>query len=164
MAERELMAVRTEVVQETMVARLVQLVRADPGTGPHNLGSFADWDLDLATAGYKLRRVERRLFEPARRPLPELVQRLAERADGRAADDDTMARVARDLALREPLGRPEPGDENAVTWRVPGPGGHVRHYVATELVENRGPELKRAVVYGFLVRCCEEAVVGQTGE
>jgi hypothetical protein len=164
MAERNLMAVRTELVQETMVARLVELVRAEPGAGPQSLRSFADWDPELATAGYKLRRVERRLFEPARRPVPELVRRLTESAGGRAADHDAVARVAHDLASREPLGRPEPDDENAATWRVPGPGGHVRHYVATELIGNRGRELKRAVVYGFLVGCCEEALERQTGD
>lgn len=155
---RDLMTVRTEVVREAMVARLVELVRVEPGPSPVGLAEPSGWDRDLAIAGYNLRRVEWRLFAPARRSLPELAQRLAEQRGGQAADQDAIALVAGDLASQEPLARPDPEDEGAVTWRVPGPGGHVRHYVALELVGSRPPELKRAVVYGFLVRCCEEAL------
>jgi hypothetical protein len=84
MAERNLMAVRTELVQETMVARLVELVRAEPGAGPESLRSTAS---SSAAARKRWR--------------------------GRQADHDAVARVAHDLASREPLGRPEPNDENA---------------------------------------------------
>jgi len=155
---RDVMAVRTDVVQHTMVSRLVELVRAEPGNGPQTLAGVPEWDHDLASAGYKLRCVECRLFEPARRSLPELARRLSRRIDGHASGADAIGPVARELASGEPLERPDPHDENAVTWRIPGPGGHVRHYVALELVGGRPAEQKRAVVYGFLVRCCEEAL------
>jgi hypothetical protein len=56
-----------------------------------------------------------------------------------------------------------------MTWRIPGPGGHVRHYVALEAIEwlagetavdigdgGAGAELKRCWLYGFFLRACEE--------
>jgi len=158
MGARDLMTVRTEVVRTAMVGRLVDLIRAEPAPAPESLARVPVGDHHLAVAGYNLRRVEWRLFEPARRTLPELAQRLDERRDGRDSDQDAIAFVAGELASEEPLERPDPEDDRAVTWRVPGPGGHVRHYVALELIGARPAELKRAVVYGFLVRCCEEAL------
>jgi len=69
----------------------------------------------------------------------------------------------------EPVGRPAPDDPAATTWRVPGPGGHVRHYLARRTIEDllQGrdrpfdgdpADLKIPWVYGFLVRACEEAL------
>ena len=70
-----------------------------------------------------------------------------------------VAELAARLADREPPERPEPGNADAVTWRIPGPGGHVRHYVAMALAgDDPDPALKRDVVFGFVVRCCEEAI------
>jgi len=79
------------------------------------------------------------------------------------------AAVSGDLARSEPLAKPSPDDEAAMTWRVPGPGGHVRHYLARRTIEDRllprdqplpidPAELKRAWLYGFFVRACEEAL------
>jgi hypothetical protein len=82
---------------------------------------------------------------------------LRARMNDRSSWPQAAAAVARELASREPLERPQPGDPHAVTWRVPGPGGHVRHYVALRLTAGRR-ELKRDFVFGFLIRCCEEAL------
>lgn len=43
------------------------------------------------------------------------------------------------FARAEPLGKPSPDEEAAMSWRVPGPGGHVRHF------------LVRPWLYGFYV-------------
>ena len=55
-----------------------------------------------------------------------------------------------------------------MSWRVPGPGGHVRHFLARRTIEEylreadapvESPEeLKRPWMYGFFVRACEEAL------
>jgi hypothetical protein len=58
-----------------------------------------------------------------------------------------------------------------MTWRIPGPGGHVRHYIAlaaiddlvasTDATSGTAPadptRLKRCWLYGFFLRDCEEA-------
>ena len=156
------MSVKTEVVLETPVARLVELTReqAKQLGGPEieALAGMSPQEAAPARAGYALRLVEARLFEPARQPVPELARRLRELIEGRAGEGDAIRTLSAELAASEPLERPDPHDEHAVTWRVPGPGGHVRHYVARELIGAVAPELKRALVYGFLVRCCEEAL------
>jgi hypothetical protein len=171
MSDPQLMSVRTELVKEVMVGRIVELVleRSERGALPPAAAKALERAPDalrgrsgvdeparrLAADGYLARAVETELFEPARRT-PDW---LAARGKGHDA-----ARVCLQLALVEPLGRPDPDDQRAATWRVPGPGGHVRHYVALRLVEERvggssdgdAPLLKRAFVYGFLLRCCDE--------
>lgn len=128
------MAVRSDLVKETMVETICSRVRA----------RLEDEHLTPERAGYLARLVETELFAAARSPLPGLT------------DDSREAEViARELASREPLDRPAPDDPDAVSWRVPGPGGHVRHYVAVRLLGRA--ELKRDFMYGFLMRCCEEA-------
>ena len=80
-----------------------------------------------------------------------------------------ITEVCRELAAEEPDSKPEPGQGS---WRVPGPGGHVRHFLAlaaTEELTHAGSdgepaitrelsagEAKRCFLYGFYVRCCEE--------
>lgn len=133
------MSVQSELVQQTIVETICERVRA---RSPD----------DLVHGGYLARVVEAELFEPARAPMPGLAERLR----SSPAED-----VARELASREPLERPDPDDPDAASWRVPGPGGHVRHYVARRLAGDAAPaELKRDFMYGFLMRCCEEAVSG----
>jgi hypothetical protein len=124
-------------------------------------------DLTLRRAGYLARIVEAELFEPARQPAAwlgeELATRLAQAADAATEITALCARLAR----AEPVGKPSPNDPAAATWRIPGPGGHVRHFVARRSIEehlqNRDrpidgdpADLKQAWVYGFLVRACEE--------
>ena len=124
---------------------------------------------ELATMGYLSRIVEREMFAPARSPVEWLGQAVAER--GRASPEGVEALCA-ELASGEPLSRPDPGG-GAPSWRIPGPGGHVRHYLALEAIANRCAirpngssrlptgiesrgELKRCWLYGFLLRCCAE--------
>ncbi|CAA9529532.1 MAG: hypothetical protein AVDCRST_MAG67-4006 [uncultured Solirubrobacteraceae bacterium] len=127
----------------------------------------------LRVSGYLARLVEVELFEPARRPagwVPEKVAAYRARAE---TEDDAVAALCGDLALAEPVGKPSPDDPAAMTWQVPGPGGHVRHYLARraieELLRDREhpvagdpADLKRAWVYGYLVRTCEEALADQS--
>lgn len=124
----------------------------------------------VARAGYLARVVERELFEPARAPMPGLAENLRKRLEEGSPWQEASTAVARELASGEPLERPAPDDPVAVSWRVPGPGGHVRHYVAQCLIAERLPighcrptdeagqaALKRDFMYGFMLRCCEEA-------
>jgi hypothetical protein len=155
----DLMSVRTELVLETMVGRLTdRIVNLRENALPEPAASLLAESEDeaLARDGYLMRIVEKEMFEPARQPSGHLL-------DQTAGD---IREQARELARAEPLERPDPGE--APSWRVPGPGGHVRHYVALRLIEQglqarskpppEGPEaLKRPFMYGFFLRCCEEA-------
>jgi hypothetical protein len=165
------MSVRSEVVKETLVeticGRVLARLKDDP---PPAVAGVLDGAPDVARMGYLARVVESELFQPARSPMPGLAESLRARLDGGSTWPEAAAAVARELAAREPLERPTPDDPDAVSWRVPGPGGHVRHYVARRLIEGRdavaertaAPQrdaaLKRDFVYGFLVRCCEEVL------
>ena len=126
-------------------------------------------DLVLRRAGYLAREVETELFEPAQQPAVWLAELLTERLA--AAEDPAveLAAVCSELAYCEPTGKPSPNDPAAATWRIPGPGGHVRHFVARRSIEehlqNRArpiegdpADLKRPWVFGFLVRACEEVL------
>ena len=121
-------------------------------------------------AGYITRVVEVEMFEPGQangRVDPRDAERAA-RGHGDWARAVTEA--CTDLANSEPLGKPNHEDERARTWRIPGPGGHVRHYASSRAIgEELGrvnasgaigdpAELKRLWLYGFFVRACEEAV------
>ncbi len=136
--------------------------------------AFADNDeaaleMRLRRAGYLARVVEAELFEPARQTAvwltPRLQEQFAVTGDWSAAIGSTCAQLAR----AEPVGKPHPDDPDAATWRVPGPGGHVRHFLARrtieELLQGRDrpitgdpADLKLPWVYGFFVRACEEAL------
>ena len=147
----ELISVRTEVVLSAMVESIVEealrrggepLSTAGVLDGLGELPSLGA----LARLGWEARGIEIERFEPAREPWPpELLSPL-------------------ELARAEPLCRPDPGDPAAVSWRIPGPGGHVRHYVALRSI-GASPEavadaraaglgdpaaLKRVWLYGFL--------------
>jgi hypothetical protein len=127
-----LIKVRTELVMETLVGSL------DAAARERARGEGGAWLEDM---GYHTRTLELERFAPAREPLPWLL----------GADPD-------ELAAQEPLERPDPGD--APSWRVPGPGGHVRHYLALRAVaglEGEPLELKRAWMRGFFRHCVEEA-------
>lgn len=178
------MSVRSDLVKETLVDHICGEVAARladdlPTAVAHALdaGLTDEAESDsralsgtVARAGYFARRVETRLFEAARAPLPALADGVRARVEDGSAWPDAVAEVARGLAVREPLERAAPDDPDAISWRVPGPGGHVRHYVALRLIAHcrppsafrpadatARPVLKRDFMYGFLVRCCEEA-------
>jgi len=126
-------------------------------------------EMQLRRAGYLARVLEAEMFEPAQQPATWLVGRLqaqlAESGDLVAA----LTAACAELARAEPVDKPHPDDPAAATWRVPGPGGHVRHYLARRTIEellqgrdrplNGEPaELKIPWVYGFFVRACEEVL------
>ena len=186
--ERRRIAVRTELVKEFLLDRLFDEVeRTSPGELAPPVAAALDAALErlveqprgealeegaalaaaVARRGYLARLAETELFDAARAPSPWLGELLR----GREAAD-----VATDLALAEPPGKPEPHDEGATSWRIPGPGGHVRHYLALQTARHllprtvdgrrRYPEpldetaLKRCWLFGFYVRCCEEELAG----
>jgi hypothetical protein len=157
-------AVRSALVKEVLVAQIADAVQERIAAvllaeafDPEDAGEQA---LALARAGYATRIVERELFEPARRTAPELEERALERADQLGDRRAAIAELSRELASLEPLGRPDPAGGTA-SWKVPGPGGHVRHYVALELgrrLAGTGTARKRDFMFGFFVRWCEEVL------
>ena len=176
--------VDTGLVLQTLVDRIYGLVEGRREDGPPEpvaavlaatdlplVGSDAQIDADLRHAGYLARVVEVELFEPARRPADWIEPMLTERLASGVSWDEAVAGACAQLASTEPLGKPSPDDAAAMTWRVPGPGGHVRHFLARRTIEDylgasnaEGPvvddpaELKRPWVYGFFVRAFEEAL------
>jgi hypothetical protein len=130
----------------------------------------------LAEAGYACRQAEREMFEPARHEIPWLEEEVDARTAAGHDSEPAWRTACIELALTEPEERPSP-DSAAVSWRVPGPGAHVRHLVAFEVADelterltpgssepppgiSRRRDVKRCFLYGFLVRCWEERSVG----
>jgi hypothetical protein len=153
-----LITVRTEVVMEVLVVSMARAVAERMGEPvPDDVEAelaAADTVLEqaragagaaatLARAGWHARAVELERFARARESLPLL------------QSDATVMEQLVGLARREPLERPAPDDDRAITWRIPGPGGHVRHYLALRAIEDAGltgpAALKRCWVLGFLV-------------
>lgn len=154
------MSVRSYLVQETIVETISERALAQVGSPvPEPVAAVLDAAErpDLARAGYFVRVTEADLFEPARKPSGWLADELdANTGAGASPWPGAVAELAARLSEREPAVRPDPDNTDAVSWRIPGPGGHVRHYVAVRLCGAQEPALKRDVIYGFLVRCCEE--------
>ncbi|MDQ3587032.1 MAG: hypothetical protein M3433_00180 [Actinomycetota bacterium] len=176
--------VNTGLVLETLVERMFGLIEGRRDEGPPEAAAAVlaadlaltalaegheELESDLRHAGYLARVVEVELFEPARRPAEWIPPMLSERFASSPSWDEAVAGACAELARSEPLGKPSPDDEAAMTWRVPGPGGHVRHYLARRTIEDylrdayasvaEDPaELKRPWLYGFFVRSCEEAL------
>ena len=126
-------------------------------------------EMRLRRAGYLARVAEVALFDPAKQPVPWLTTQLAERLAAGADEAAALTAACAELARAEPVGKPHPDDPAAATWRVPGPGGHVRHYVARRTIEDElqgrdrpldgePADLKIPWVYGFFVRACEDAL------
>src|SRR6059058_3360433 len=111
MPDGSLIKVRTELVMETLVGSL------HAAASERAAGDGLAWIEDM---GFHARALELERFAPAREAMPWLSELLA------VADD--AGAVAGSLAAEEPLERPDPGE--SASWRVPGPGGHVRHYLA----------------------------------
>lgn len=175
--------VKTSVVLQTVVEAMfvrVEQLREDkpPGTivavleaTDQVLSSVNDRDLDngLRASGYAARLVEAEFFEPAKRAadwLPDLLRGEFARS---GSWSEAVADLSGDLARAEPVGKPSPDDPNAASWRIPGPGGHVRHFLARRTIEGYltdreeavggdPADLKRPWMYGFFVRACEEAL------
>lgn len=150
MSERpSLISVRTDVAKELLIDGLFDAAAERAG---HALGRRPERalaraaDPQLAWLGYATRAVELERFPVADAPMPWLGELLAGAG---------VAEVCERLAAAEPLAKPPP-DDGVASWRVPGPGGHVRHFLAVRAVGARPPELKRAWLFGFFVHCCEE--------
>jgi hypothetical protein len=174
--------VDTGLVLQTLVERMFGIVEGRRGDEPPEAaaavlaaadlrleGSRPQVEADLRHAGYLAREVEVELFEPARQPAEWVPQLLTERFASTASWDEAVAQACSELARAEPLGKPDPDDEAAASWRIPGPGGHVRHFLARRTIEEYlqaagAPKvedpaaLKRPWIYGFLVHACEEAL------
>lgn len=176
-------AVDAGLVGKTLVeAVFTRVQQRDAPTPPAPVGpALDDPDLALAAndearlemqlrrAGYLARVVEAELFEPARQPAKWLAARVQDRLGDDGDVETALTATCAELARAEPVGKPHPDDPAAATWRVPGPGGHVRHYVARRTIEellqgrdrplNGDPaDLKIPWVYGFFVRACEEVL------
>ena len=171
-AERpNVMAVKVELVKEFLLDRIRERVleRVDEVESSDTREALARVSellggavpARLAREGYLTRVVEVEMFEPARRPIPWLAERV------QMAGPRGLADVAAELAREEPEAKPPPGPDAPASWRIPGPGGHVRHFLALMSAaalpaEARGAVdevvLKRAWMFGFYVRCCEEAL------
>jgi hypothetical protein len=153
-SERQLMPVQVDVIKEVLVDRiLAQALERLPGDPPPAVRDALEARLELPAAdggaldlrmrriGYLTRIVEAELFEPARRPMDGLAERLARELTAGAGWSGAVAALSGELAAAEPLSKPSPEDERAVTWKVPGPGGHVRHYVvAAAIAETLTPD------------------------
>lgn len=159
------MRVRTELVLEQLVSRVLgralELRSQEFGPETKAVLEAAPEPHGLARIGYASRLAETEMFEPARQPMPWLSERVNA--------GESIADVCRKLAAEEPDDKPDPGEGS---WRVPGPGGHVRHFLslaaADEVVhgdsngqpssdrELSAGEAKRCFLFGFYARCCEE--------
>ncbi len=178
-----LIGVDTGLILQTLVENAFALIEKRRGERPPDAiaavleggdqlvagGDDPTIEHDLRHAGYLARLVEAEMFEPARQPAEWIPDMLREHFARTTSWPGAIAALSRDLARSEPLAKPSPDDEAAMTWRVPGPGGHVRHYLARRAIEDRllargnplpidPAELKRAWLYGFFVRACEEAL------
>jgi hypothetical protein len=170
----EVMRVRTELVLEQLVSRVLgralELRSNEPPPQAERVLESGPEPTELARLGYVSRIAETEMFEPARRPMPWLAEMLAERGSSESDRAAAIGSVSLELAGEEPEEKPDPGQGS---WRVPGPGGHVRHYLALasadEIIQgdsNGNPpasrelsagESKRCFLFGFYARCCEEA-------
>lgn len=159
-----------EQVEERRAARAL-LQTPDALQAEHALIGDNDpqLDRDLRVCGYLARVVEVDLFEPAREPADWVEERLAPYYTRTTDLQEAVAALCGDLAMSEPIDKPDPDDPAATSWQIPGPGGHVRHFLARRSIEQllRGrdspiegdpADLKRSWIYGFFVRTCEEAL------
>lgn len=131
--------VQTELVREHLLEPvLAEVDRLEARPVPDDVAAGGP----LARRGYLSRLAETSIFAAARE-LPQAV----------------LGADPAELAAAEPAGRPDPDDPRALTWRVPGPGGHVRHYLAVAEARRAGvpeEEGKRAWLFGFFARCRDE--------
>lgn len=180
----DLFPVDTRVVLDTLVEKVHDLVderleREPPDAILPTLDSkeqlvvatkYPAVDKRLRRAGYFTRVIEVEIFEPAQKVADWIPAKLEERFEKTGDWSDAIVSICTEIARAEPIEKPDPDDENAWTWRVPGPGGHVRHYLSRRAIGNaltrdpeQGPvndpaELKQPWVYGFFVAACAEGL------
>ena len=177
-AASNLISVQTELVHEFVIGRILDEVKQRQHQPLPPITETAlqrgppggDLAAAVARAGYLARVIESELFVPARTPSRYVEEKLRNAAIDPARSEGAAGAVALELAQHEPEERPDPDDQRAASWQIPGPGGHVRHYVALQTAEwlSNPPErpapaglspevLKPCWMYGFFLRCCEEA-------
>lgn len=147
MSRPGLIAVNTAVAKEFMIDRIAGRAAERAGT-----------DATPERLGYETRMVEAEMFEPARQPATWLGAELHDRMKRGVSAAGAVEALSAELAASEPEEKPRPDDERAASWRVPGPGGHVRHFVAARL-----GAAKREFMLGFFTCCCEEALGSEPG-
>ena len=179
-----LFPVKTNVILDTLVERVHDLVEERLLTEPPDevlpvldskeqlvvATKYPAVDRGLRRAGYFTRVIEVEIFEPAQE-VAEWVPELLEERFAKTSDwGQAIVSICTEIAKAEPIDKPDVDDENAWSWRVPGPGGHVRHFLARRSIGShlqrdpeQGPvpdpaELKQPWIYGFFVRTCEEAL------
>ena len=165
MSDPGLISVRTQVVLDTLIGSIAEAVVArleEPLDHEIELALDATGaDGMLARKGYLARAIEVERFERAREPMPWLAERFAHESGSHASWSTSAAVVAASLASTEPGERPDPADPGATSWKVPGPGGHVRHYLAARAATEDGhradADTKRRWLTGFLIHCIREA-------
>jgi hypothetical protein len=149
-----LIAVRSDVAASLLIDGLLDEAVARLGDQlPESIDRALAQSSDrrLARLGYLARSIELERFEVARAPLPWLVERVV------AEPEASIAVLAAAIAGEEPLDKPAPTG-GAPSWRVPGPGGHVRHFLALRAAGPDGaPEAKRTWMFGFFIHCCGDA-------
>jgi hypothetical protein len=170
------MKVKTELVLEQLVSRVLgralELQSAELPAELEQVLGAGPRPPELARLGYAGRMAETEMFEPARKPMPVLAETLGRLIDSAGDRVAAISGLCRDLAAEEPDEKPDPPEGS---WRVPGPGGHVRHFLAlaaadelTHQERNGEPpirgdispgEAKRCFLYGFYARCCAEVSV-----
>jgi hypothetical protein len=184
-AERSnLFPVDPRVVHDTLVAKVHDLVEERLENEPPEsilptldskeqlvvATKYPNVDRRLRRAGYFTRVIEVEIFEPAQSIAEWIPEKLEERLEKHGNPSDAIVSICTEIARAEPIERPDPDDENAWSWRIPGPGGHVRHYLSRRAIGDaltrdpeQGPvndpaELKQPWIYGFFVAACEEAL------
>jgi hypothetical protein len=178
----DVIAVDAGLVAKTLVeavhARVLELAAPDP---PDPVGAALDdpilsfvhasegrVEMQMRRAGYLARVAEAEMFDPAKQPARWIAALVRERAGDDGDPVATVTATCAELARAEPVAKPHPDDPAASTWRVPGPGGHVRHFLARRTIEDllQGrdrpfhgdpADLKIPWVYGFLLRAYEES-------
>ena len=179
-----LFPVKTNVVIDTLVEKVHDLVEERLLTEPPDevlpvldsreqlvvATKYPAVDRGLRRAGYFTRVIEVEIFEPAQSVAEWIPELLEERFEQHGGWSDAIVSICTEAARVEPIETPDVADENAWSWRVPGPGGHVRHFLARRSIGShlqrdpeQGPvddpaELKKPWIYGFFVRACEEAL------
>jgi len=175
-------AVDAGLVGQTLVEAVFARVQERPPPSPPDpVGAALDdpdqelapfegrLEMQLRRAGYLARVVEVELFDPAKQPATWLAALVRERVAQTGDWALALAGACTDLARAEPIDKPHPDDPAAATWRIPGPGGHVRHYLARRTIEEHLQGMDRQVggdpadlkipwTYGFFLRACEEVL------
>ena len=159
-ADQNLISVRSDVAASLLIDGLFEEAERrqdDPLPADIELILASTAEPRIARLGYLARVIERERFERALVPMTWLSDALQGEGPG------AVLSHAAALTAREPIGKPAPAD-GAPSWQVPGPGGHVRHFLALRAVGPGALEGKRSWMLGFFAACCREAWPSSGGD